>query len=1001
VPLTLTSRVTRWRLTLVFFALSFTLLSAAETDSWLVRVWTMGDELAGNNVVGVLESPDGFIWTVAGSELARFDGAAFKRFPSELFGPGTGFRIREFTSLRQGGLALALMNGMIARAQNGRIDILNRDLGDQRVRVEALFEDLDGSLLVIAGSDDSVYRLRDGRLTRLTAVDGLPPGLHCRFVVDQARRVWFVKGTVVGLLHGDRFETLREFPASLRVAIARAERGGIWIGAGTQLFHFDAGQSLETIGDVGLKNTEVRPTVLHEDRNGAVWFGTYTSGLFRFDGEHCESVPISHRQVLSMSEDHEGSLWIGTAAGGLNQVQPRALITEGEHVGVPSEAVQAICENSAHELWAVTQNGLVVTRDDATWKAPDGFNLGNATCIAADPVEGIWIGSKTGQLHRWRNGHLTTWDRAEGMAGAWLRILVAAKSGDIWMGSSRPGVVQRLHAGRIETIPLSPSPNLIRAIVEDATGNIWIAGVARMMWRITPEGRIIDESSRIPSPPKQVHTMQATADGTIWIGYDQAGIGRVHGSSFARITKENGLWDDRIDMLIPDGHGWLWLAANQSIFKVSEEELAAVAEGRAHQVKSIRYGQDQGVRAIFGDTVGVLRRSDGRLWIPMATAVAIIDPMQAREDAAPPPVVISELRVDDKPVLGHRGFLPLPPGVASEEAEPRLPPGHRRLDLDFTALSFRAPSNVRFRYRLEGFDDHWIETGLHRSASYARLPAGDYRFQVKACNSDGVWNEAGAAVAFTVAPFVWETWWFRGAALGVFTLAVYGTARYVSHRRLRRKLRVAEEETALERERSRIARDIHDDLGSRLTKIVLLSGLVARDRVAPEKSGERVWEISETARQLLSSLDETVWAVNPRNDTLPNLIAYVGEFAVEFLRTAEILCHVDLPRDPPPRRIAADVRHHLFLAVKETLNNVVRHAQATAAWLRITLTDDGLTLVIEDNGRGFTGKPDDPEADGLRNLQQRMHQIGGEFQIESRPGEGTRVTLTMRWPVRV
>jgi signal transduction histidine kinase len=425
-----------------------------------------------------------------------------------------------------------------------------------------------------------------------------------------------------------------------------------------------------------------------------------------------------------------------------------------------------------------------------------------------------------------------------------------------------------------------------------------------------------------------------------------------------------------------------------------------VAEGHVRQVKSIRYGRDQGVRASFGASVGALLRTDGSLWVPMATALAIIDPSQSRPDSPPPSVVITDVKINDRLIATHRGFIAPPAGVALETDRLRLPPRHRRLDIDFTALSFRTPSNVHFRYQLDGFEDRWIEAGQRRGVSYPQLPAGDYRFRVMACNSEGVWNEAGATLAFIVAPFFWDTWWFRIVVVAAFTSAVFGVARYVSHRRLRLKLRAAEEETAVERERARIARDIHDDLGSRLTKIVLLSGLVARDRLAPEKAGERVWEISETARQLLNSLDETVWAVNPSNDTLPNLIAYIGEFTVGFLRTAEILCHVDLPGNPPARAVTADVRHNLFLVVKEALNNVVRHAQATAAWLRITVTDDALTLTIEDNGRGFAGAPASAEADGLRNMQQRMRQIGGQFQIESQLGKGTRVSLTVPWATR-
>jgi signal transduction histidine kinase len=401
---------------------------------------------------------------------------------------------------------------------------------------------------------------------------------------------------------------------------------------------------------------------------------------------------------------------------------------------------------------------------------------------------------------------------------------------------------------------------------------------------------------------------------------------------------------------------------------------------------------------VFGASIGALLRSDGKLWIPMATALAIIDPSLERPLTEPPPVWITEVRVDENTVAAHADLLPLRDAVEATNARLTLPPQHRRIDLAFTALSFRTPSNVQFRYRLENFDDTWIEAGTRRTVSYSRLSTGNYRFQVQACSSDGVWNETGATLALRIQPFLTDTWWFRAGTFAGFAALVIGVTRTISGRRLRQRLREAEHETALERERARIARDIHDDLGSRLTKIVLLSGLANRDVAAPEKMAERVADISETAQQLVKSLDETVWTVNPRNDTLPHLISYLAQFTVKFLRTAEIVCDLDIPDDPPTLPVSAELRHHVLLAMKEALTNVVRHSGASRVIFGIKLSETELELGLEDNGRGFTGVSADPDADGLRNMQQRMIQIGGRFEIQNGPLGGTRVSLVLPRP---
>jgi signal transduction histidine kinase len=287
--------------------------------------------------------------------------------------------------------------------------------------------------------------------------------------------------------------------------------------------------------------------------------------------------------------------------------------------------------------------------------------------------------------------------------------------------------------------------------------------------------------------------------------------------------------------------------------------------------------------------------------------------------------------------------------------------------------------------------------GEKRSAVYPRLPAGNYKFRVSACNVEGVWNEDAAVVGFAVSPFFWETWWFRGGVLFAFTGAIIATVRYVSFRRLRLQLQQLEQQAALHKERARIAKDIHDDLGANLTQISLIGELARQDSDTPEKVTTHIEKISGTARQAIKSLDEIVWAVNPRNDTLAHFIDYTGQFALDYLRLAGIRCRLDLPEQPPVRELSTDVRHNLFLVVKEAINNTVKHAHATELRLRIGVTDEKLEISVEDNGRGFDQPPEAAGADGLRNMRQRLADIGGQCWIQGRPGAGAKVTIEFPW----
>jgi signal transduction histidine kinase len=367
----------------------------------------------------------------------------------------------------------------------------------------------------------------------------------------------------------------------------------------------------------------------------------------------------------------------------------------------------------------------------------------------------------------------------------------------------------------------------------------------------------------------------------------------------------------------------------------------------------------------------------------MRTGLAVVNPVRAPADRAAPQVLIERVAVDGR--------------LARTNARGRFvfPSANRRLDVDFAAPTFIAPESVRFRYRIEGLDAVWIESGPRPTATYLRVPAGEYAFHVTACNSAGIWNEQGTTIILTVPPLLWDRWSVRTVCLGLFTLGVIAAVRYVSFRRLRFKLLRLEQETSLQRERARIAQDLHDDIGASLTHIALLSELAKKDFEKPLQAKEHIDEIFRSARTVVRSLDQIVWTVNPKNDTLENFVVFLCTYAPDYLRSAEIRCRLDVPMDVPPIPLPPEVGHNLYLAAKESLRNVVKHAGATEVWVRLQLTEKTVTLVIEDNGRGFEiDRKVAAGADGLDNLNRRLVEIGGRCEYQSDRDKGTTVTFT-------
>ena len=365
-----------------------------------------------------------------------------------------------------------------------------------------------------------------------------------------------------------------------------------------------------------------------------------------------------------------------------------------------------------------------------------------------------------------------------------------------------------------------------------------------------------------------------------------------------------------------------------------------------------------------------------------------MNPAELKPNLQPPLVMIESVRVDGQEQKTNLF-------TSAWHQSITIPPGHEQLEIHYTALNFSAPDEVRFKYRLEGRETAWTEAGNTRVAYYSKVPPGHYRFHVIACNEDGVWNETGSVLDVTVQPQFWQTCWFRTTAILCLVGFIVAVVRYLSTQKLQRQLQMLKQQEALEKERSRIARDLHDQLGANLTQVALLGEMAEADKNSPEEIESHAQQISQTARETTRSLDEIVWAVNPSNDTLDGLVNYVCKYAQEYLALAGLRYRAEVPAQLPAVIIPPEVRHNVFLAFKEAVNNVVKHAQASEARIRLQLQPGNFTLEIEDNGRGLGG-PDAnaaPARNGLRNMRKRMEDIHGEFSISPGTEGGTMVRL--------
>jgi signal transduction histidine kinase len=499
-----------------------------------------------------------------------------------------------------------------------------------------------------------------------------------------------------------------------------------------------------------------------------------------------------------------------------------------------------------------------------------------------------------------------------------------------------------------------------------------------------------------------VQCLRLDSDGTLWIGTFGGGLNRLKQGRFAVINIRQGLADNVIHHIEEDSRGYFWLSSHGGIMRVSKAELNRCADGQMGSVNCLSYGKGEGLPTLEctgGFQPAGTRTADGRLWFPTSKGLVAVDPNDVKINQLPPQVVVEEMLVEDQPIaLAAKGVVPM-----------RIPPGRRRFEFRYTGLSFTVPEKVRFQYRLEGLEHAWLDAGTKRVVNYSYIPAGNYKFHVKACNNDGVWNDAGAELAFTVLPHFWQTLWFRGLATLAVVGAVAGSVLFETRRRMHRKLERLEQQRAIERERTRIAKDIHDDLGASLTRITLLSQSARSELDDPPQAAADLDRIYGTARELTRAMDEIVWAVNPKHDTADSLASYLGRFAQDFLGAAGIRCRLRMPLELPQWPLTAEVRHNLFLAFKESLHNAVKHAAATEVQVSLKVEPTRFVLSVKDNGCGFSPEssagpiPRDSSrpasGNGLGNMRQRLKEIGGECEIKSAPRAGTNVTF--RVPVKI
>ena len=972
--------------------------------AYTFQAWQKDQGLPQSPVRALTQTRDGYLWLGGDDQLVRFDGLRFVPF-----GLPDGLKFGQVSALledRQGALWIGSSDSGLCRWQNQLLTTFTTREGLPANAITALAEAPNGALWI--GTQAGLRLWQEGEFNDLPAAKSFKGLGITALLQDRQGTLWVgVQGAGVYAYVNNAFVPLTGDPAGDLLkdshCLLMDQAGRLWIGAGADfLLCHDQDHWLRYRLPRNRAGSPV--TTLAEELTGTVWAGAGAGGLRQFKDGKSSGNPsgagLAGTVVESLLADRDGRLWVGTDTA-LNCLNRKCLFALSQAEGLGYGAVQGQAEVSPGVVWVgkasdglYRWDGKSFSRLSAAGLSPHGSQI---TALLVTHEGYCWVAT-TNTLLLYKDP-IAASDEVEFISGAppGLTALAEDHAGALWAGTRTGQLRQLVHNQWLAPAGFDQT-NAITALVPDPNGALWVGTAGNGLFRLA-SGSLQHIGKRDGLLSESIRTLYRDAHDTLWIGTADAGLSRWRAGQIANFTTSAGLPDNTISQILADDADGLWLGTSRGIAWVNQHRLDELAAGTIPAVFPKLYSQADGM--LSEDCTGGffpagLKTKSGLLWFSTLKGVVVVDPHAHLTTGLPPNPVLEEVLVDGLP----QPLISQPAGAGDQPAKIlRIIPGRHRVEFRFTGLSFAAPELMRFRYQLAGLDTDWLEAGTRRSALYSYLPPGDYQFRLAACNGDGIWNENGLALQLVVLRHFWQTWWFITLAAASVLALVGGTVRAVVKRKLQRRLRHLEQERTLERERTRIAQDLHDEMGAKLCRISFLSEHARRGQLPPEELHRQITSISDASRDVLHSLDEIVWAVNPQNDTLEHVASYIGQYAQDYFQMTGIDCELDIPAQLPPHPLSSQQRHHLFLATHEAFTNILKHSGATHARVAIGLGPAAFEIEISDDGKGFVvpasianrEAPADPEGDGLTNMLQRLKDIGGQCHIVSAPGTGTRI----------
>jgi signal transduction histidine kinase/ligand-binding sensor domain-containing protein len=987
----LTVRAVTFVVALAWWSNAFALNPALDISQYVHTAWKVRDGFTRGTIRAIAQTPDGYLWLGTEVGLLRFDGvrAVAWQPPSN----------QQLPSNNVYGL-------LVAR---------------------------DGTLWI--GTGQGVASWKDGHFTRYDALAG---GFVTTLVEDRDGVIWmtrFFNDWALCAIRQTRVTCYGEDggPGAKALGLYSDGAGNLWVGTPTGVWRWKPG--VPEFFPMTPENNGIQG--LFEDRDGSLLLSN-AGGIRRLvDGkaEMLYPFPSTMRQVqaLKLRRDRDDGLWIGTSTRGLVHVHNGITDVFSQVDGLSGDEVTAMYEDREGSMWVATGDGLDRFRESAivSYSTKQGLSNNRVTSVLAATDGRVWVGTFDG-VDRWTRGQVSAYLKHRPSTS-----IFEDSQQRVWLSSA--GGIGYLQNDRY--VPLhGVNGKVTRAIVEDGLGTIWIANtdtalfrlardsanVERLSWTALEHRALASAVAADPSEsalwigfyqggvsyfkdgqvraaydisnglaPGRVSALYVDRVGALWVAAD-GGLSRLKNGRISTLTSANGLPCDAAGWVIEDAARSLWLGMACGLVRIARSEIdawiAATAEGannRRSQLAATLFDPGDGVRTFVNVsyyTAPVARAGDGRLWFISQDGLSVLDPARLPTNALPPPVHIEQLTADRR-IYESNAKVPV-----------QLPALIRDLEIDYTALSLVAPEQMMFRYKLEGHDRDWQDVGTRRQAYYTDLRPGTYHFRVTASNNSGVWNDAGASLAFEIAPAYYQTTWFLALVAGIVLTLAWAAHRLrlrivETHEReitaLNEKLMVAQEQ-----ERIRIAGELHDGVMQEMLAATMMLGSAKRrlgDDSAAHATIDKVQQKLVQAGTEIRQLSHDLHPPALQEAGLPNALrSHCEQFSASC--GIPVVCDADDSVEALSRGAALA----LFRIVQEALGNAVKHSKATRITVGLTRSDGQVTLTVSDNGVGFDrGLLTSSGGLGLITMRERAGQLNGRFEFESTPGRGTTITVVI------